>query len=231
MKISSLIEDARRYVVGYFDDDDEQYVHWLEEDWFSYVRMAIGIVALANQSTFTKVMDIELQEGSIQEIPDSCKTLKSVRGIRDERGVITSTVRKRSSSSLKLPTLRRKFCKGTTESDSGYRVKSYTLDEDDDRAIIVDPPVPEGVKATLSISCYAPPEVNSEDDDIELDNAQQTAVFELLLYYAWGVDIEDTANRDRSKLHWDNAMSLLRIMDATEAKALKRQAKLANGNN
>lgn len=231
MKISSLIEDARRYVVGYYDDDDEQYVHWLEEDWLSYVRMAIGIVALANQSTFTKVIDIELQEGSVQEIPDSCKTLKSVRGIKDERGVITYTVRKRSSSSLKLPTLRRQLCKSVTTSDGEYRVKSYTLDESDDRIIIVDPPVPEGTKATLTISCYSPPEVNTEDDEVDLDNSQQTAVFELILYYAWGVDIEDTANRERSKTHWDNAMTLLNIMDAVEAKTLKRQARLVNGNN
>lgn len=230
MKVSSLIEDARRYVVGYYDDDDEQYVHWLEEDWLSYVKMAIGIVALADQSSFTKTMDIDLVEGSIQEIPEECKTLKSVRGVKDERGVITHKVRKRASNSLKLPTLSRPLCKSITNSNSDYIVKSYSLDEDDDRIIIVDPPVPQGVSGILTISCYSPPTIETEDDDIDLSQAQQTAVFELILYYAWGVDIEDTANRERSNTHWAHAMTLLQILTDADSKALKKQARLMNGN-
>lgn len=230
MKVSSLIEDARRYVVGYYDDDDEQYVHWLEEDWLSYVKMAIGIVTLADQSSFTKTMDIDLVEGSIQEIPEECKTLKSVRGVKDERGVITHKVRKRASNSLKLPTLSRPLCKSITNSNSDYIVKSYSLDEDDDRIIIVDPPVPRGVSGILTISCYSPPTIETEDDDIDLSQAQQTAVFELILYYAWGVDIEDTANRERSNTHWAHAMTLLQILTDADSKALKKQARLMNGN-
>lgn len=230
MKVSSLIEDARRYVVGYYDDDDEQYVHWLEEDWLSYVKMAIGIVTLADQSSFTKTMDIDLVEGSIQEIPEECKTLKSVRGVKDERGVITHKVRKRASNSLKLPTLSRPLCKSITNSNSDYVVKSYSLDEDDDRIIIVDPPVPQGVSGVLTISCYSPPTIETEDDDIDLSQAQQTAVFELILYYAWGVDIEDTANRERSNTHWAHAMTLLQILTDADSKALKKQARLMNGN-
>lgn len=230
MKVSSLIEDARRYVVGYYDDDDEQYVHWLEEDWLSYVKMAIGIVTLADQSSFTKTMDIDLVEGSIQEIPEECKTLKSVRGVKDERGVITHKVRKRASNSLKLPTLSRPLCKSITKTNSDYIVKSYSLDEDDDRIIIVDPPVPQGVNGVLTISCYSPPTIETEDDDIDLSQAQQTAVFELILYYAWGVDIEDTANRERSNTHWAHAMTLLQILTDADSKALKKQARLMNGN-
>lgn len=231
MKISSLIEDARRYVVGYYEDDDEQYVHWLEEDWLSYVKMAIGIVTLADQSAFTKVMDIELVEGSVQEIPDECKTLKAVRGVKDERGVITHRVRKRASNTLKLPAISRPLCKSITKSNSDYVVKSYALDDDDDRIIVVEPPVPAGVTGLLTISCYSPPTIETEDDDIELTQAQQTAVFELVLYYAWGVDIEDTANRERSNTHWEHAMTLLKVINDADSKALKRQARVMNGNN
>lgn len=231
MKISSLIEDARRYVVGYYEDDDEQYVHWLEEDWLSYVKMAIGIVTLADQSAFTKVMDIELVEGSVQEIPDECKTLKTVRGVKDERGVITHRVRKRASNTLKLPAISRPLCKSITKSNSDYVVKSYALDDDDDRIIVVEPPVPAGVTGLLTISCYSPPIVETEDDDIELTQAQQTAVFELVLYYAWGVDIEDAANHRRSNTHWEHAMTLLKVINGADSKALKRQARVMNGNN
>jgi len=32
-----------------------------------------------------------------------------------------------------------------------------------------------------------------------------------MLYYAWGVDIEDPANRERSNQHWNNAMALMKL--------------------
>lgn len=88
---------------------------------------------------------------------------------------------------------------------------SYDFDPDNPRQIIVDPPVPAGVEASLVISCYQPPVVSGEDDIIDLGSDLESAVFELMLYYAWGVDIEDTASRERSNTHWQNAMTLMRL--------------------
>lgn len=224
MKLATLIEDAKRYVVGYYEDDGEQYVHWTEDDWLSYIRLAVGIIATADTELFTTTVDVELQAGSVQELPSPCKTLRSVRGQRDERGQITHIIRKRSSASLKLAPINRNTCKQITVGNTDYKVKSYTVDADDTKMIVVDPPVPEGTKATMVITCFAPPSLESLEDEIPFDDSHAAIVFELLLYYAWGVDIEDQASRERSDTHWKNAMTLLEIKDKQTSNLLKRMA-------
>ena len=227
MKVATLIEDAKRYVVGYYEDDGEQYVHWTEDDWLSYVRLAIGIIATADTELFTSVVDVKLQPGSVQELPEQCTALRSVRGQRNEQGHIEHIIRKRSSASLKLSPIRRPTCKQVTVGDGDYKVKSYTVDNDDPKMIVVDPPVPSGTNATMVITCYAPPKLASLDEDLPLDDTQASIVFELILYYAWGVDIEDQASRERSNQHWNNALKLMEIKDRQTEKLLKQIAKRA----
>lgn len=227
MYVRDLIDDAKRYVVGYYEDDDEQYIHWTEEDWMSYVRRAVGIVALADQDLFTKQMDIPLVAGSVQSIPDVCRSVKSVRGFRNEDGSL-NYIRKKSSASLKLPKPRREKCVGITKGDTAYQVKSYTLDPDDEKLLIVDPPVPAGFDGVLAISCYGHPTISSYDEELPFNETHATAVFELVLYYAWGVDIEDQANRERSNTHWANALKLLEITDNMIQRQLRREARRGN---
>ena len=102
------------------------------------------------------------------------------------------------------------MCSSRIKSNT-YKLNSYDIDPDNPRQIIVDPPVPAGTDATLVISCYQPPVVTSEDSAIDMGADLESAVFELMLYYAWGVDIEDTANRERSNQHWNNAMTLMKL--------------------
>lgn len=221
MKIAGLIEDAKRYVVGYYEDEGEQYVHWSEEDWLSYVRMAVGVIALTDVELFTSVVDVDLQPGAVQELPSQCQTLRSVRGQRGDNG-IEHLVRKRSHSSLRLPKITRPTCKMVTKSDGPYTVKSYAVDPDDPKVIIVDPPVPTGASATLVVTCYAPPAMKSVEEDLPLNDTHAAIIFELILYYAWGVDIEDQASRERSNTHWNNALKLMDIRDSAREKQLKR---------
>lgn len=227
MKVATLIEDAKRYVVGYYEDDGEQYVHWTEDDWLSYVRLAVGIIAAADTELFTSVVDVKLQPGSVQELPEQCTALRSVRGQRNEQGHIEHIIRKRSSASLKLSPIRRPTCKQYTVGDGDYKVKSYTVDNDDPKMIVVDPPVPAGTDATMVITCYAPPKLESFDEDLPLNDTHTSIVFELILYYAWGVDIEDQASRERSNTHWNNALKLMEIKDRQTEKLLKQIAKRA----
>lgn len=223
MKVSTLIEDAKRYVVGYYEDDGEQYVHWTEEDWFSYIRLAVGIVATADTSLFTSVVTCRLQEGAVQPLPRQCDRLVSVRGQAGDNGAIEHIPRKRSVTSRKIPSMSRPMCRITTDS-SGYKVKTYTIDPADPTMIVVDPPVPPGEHATLVITCYAPPRLTSMDDDIPFTDVHASVIFELILYYAWGVDIEDQASRERSNTHWNNAMKLMEISDKMQKENLKRLA-------
>lgn len=203
---SSLIEDVARYLSDY--EEDEAYVHWTREDLLSYFKRAVGIVATTNQKKFYKKTEIKLVEGVLQDVPDICESDVSVYGLADENGVVTQRARRSRIGSY--PKLGRPVCSGRVKSDA-YKLNSYDIDPENPRQIIVDPPVPAGVDATLVISCYQPPVVTGEESSIELGAELEAAVFELMLYYAWGVDIEDVANRERSNTHWHNAMTILKL--------------------
>lgn len=230
MKISALIDDAKRYVVGYYEDDGEQYVHWTEEDWLSYVRLSVGIIAAADVSLFTSVVEVPLKQGSVQELPAQCDSLRAVRGQKGDDGGVEHLPRKRSITSRKIPAISRPMCKNRVVGDTGYKVKTYTIDPDDPKMIVVDPPVPPGADATLVITCYSPPKLGSMDDEIPFTDVHTSVVFELILYYAWGVDIEDQSSRERSNTHWNNALKLLEISDKMQKDNLKKLAVKAVSN-
>ena len=203
---NSLIEDVARYLSDY--EEDEAYVHWTKEDLLSYFKRAISIVAMTNQKRFVKKTEVKLVAGILQDVPESCESDVTVYGMANEDGVVTERAR-RTKIGL-YPKLGRPVCSSRVKSNT-YKLSSYDIDESNPRQIIVDPPVPEGTDATLIISCYQPPVVTSEDSAVELGADLESAVFELMLYYAWGVDIEDRANRERSNQHWNNAMALMKL--------------------
>lgn len=203
---NSLIEDVARYLSDY--EEDEAYVHWTKEDLLSYFKRAISIVAMTNQKRFVKKTEVKLVAGILQDVPESCESDVTVYGMANEDGVVTERAR-RTKIGL-YPKLGRPVCSSHVKSDT-YKLSSYDIDESNPRQIIVDPPVPEGTDATLIISCYQPPVVTSENSAVELGADLESAVFELMLYYAWGVDIEDQANRERSNQHWNNAMTLMKL--------------------
>lgn len=201
---SSLRDDVARYLSDY--DEDESYVHWTEADLLSYFKRAVGIVTMAKKDKFIKQQQIKLQPGAVQEVPSQCESDVSVQGVQTDNGI----ERIRRANLNIFPSLGRPICKSKV-CGKGYKLNSYDIDPNNARSIIVDPPVPPDADATLVVTCYIPPTVDSIDSEVELGADLEAVVFELMLYYAWGVDIEDVANRERSNQHWNNAMTLLQL--------------------
>lgn len=223
MLVSGFIEEVSRYLQDNEFEDDVAYVHWTRDDLLTYLRNAVAIVAMVRKEEFTHTTDVELVEGIMQTLPSPCKSLKTVQGQKDERGVINKRIRETKLSSL--TGFARAVCTANTRSTGEYSVKSYSYDETDPKTIIVDPPVPKGVNATLTITCYAPPTISGEDDDLQIDVNIRPIIFELMLYYAYGVDIEDNANRERSNQHWKNALDLLQIYDYKQRDELRQMVR------
>lgn len=211
----TLIEDVARYLSDY--DEDESYVHWTQEDLLSYFKRAIGIVSIVKRDKFTKRTEIKLVEGVLQEIPSTCESDVKVLGLADENGNLKHIARKANHTTY--PPLGRPICKGKIKGNGEYKLHSYEYSEENPRYILVDPPVPANTDATLIISCYTPPAVTSLDSEVDLGADIESAVFEFMLYYAWGVDIEDNANRERSDSHWNKAIQLLQLSRGAEALA------------
>jgi len=222
MIISQVIDDVSRYLQDNEFEDDVQYVHWTKGDLLTYAQLALSIIAMVRKEDFTETVDVELVEGAVQTIPAQCKSVQTVQGQKNDDGVIVSRLREVRISNLSA--FSRPVCKPSVKfgASSEYRVKSFSYDDNDPRVIYVDPPVPANTNATLTISCYAPPVVKGEDDEIDLDQNLVAVVFELMLYYAYGVDIEDAPARERSMAHWKNALDLLQIYDYKERSALER---------
>lgn len=228
MVVSDLIEEVSRYLQDNEFEDDVSYVHWTKKDLLSYLRNAVSIVAMVRKEEFVTTIDVELVEGVVQTLPAPCKSLKTVQGQKDDRGVIQSRVRETKIS--KLSFFSRPACSARSKSDTGYVIRSFSYDENDPKTIYVDPPVGKGQTATLTVSCYAPPTISGEDDILDIDANMRAVIFELMLYYAYGVDIEDEANRQRSNTHFEVALKLLQIYDYKEQQALTRVAQgLRNG--
>lgn len=217
---SSLVEDVARYLSDY--DEDEAYVHWTREDLLSYFKRAVGIVTATNRKKFYKRTEIKMVEGILQDVPDHCESDVTVYGQADERGVVTERVRQTRIGAY--PKLGRPMCSSRVKS-STYKLNYYDIDPSNPRQIIVDPPVPPGTEATLVISCYQPPVFTGGDGELDLGSDLEAAVFELMLYYAWGVDIEDTASRERSNTHWQNAMSIMKFNLEMQAMAKRLAVK------
>nr|DAR25190.1 MAG TPA: head to tail adaptor [Caudoviricetes sp.] len=211
----TLIEDVARYLSDY--DEDESYVHWTQEDLLSYFKRAIGIVSIVKRDKFTRITEIKLVEGILQEVPSTCESDVKVLGLADENGTLKSIARK--ATHTKYPALGRPICKGRVKGNKDYKLNSYEYSDENPRYILVDPPVPANTDATLVITCYTPPDVTSLDSEVDLGADIESAIFELMLYYAWGVDIEDNANRERSDSHWNKAIQLLQLSNGAEALA------------
>lgn len=207
LAVSTLIEDVARYLSEF--DEDESYVHWTKEDLLSYARYAIGVVGTIKKDKFIKRTEIKMKPGAVQDVPENCESNVSVIGQADENGVVRELPKKLKIT--KFPKLGRVKCESRVKTDSEYKLTSYEYDQTDPTRILVDPPVPDGVDATLVISCYMPPSISSDSDTITAGSELEPVIFELMLYYAFGVDIEDSSSQQRSQQHWNNAMTLLNL--------------------
>lgn len=220
MNASQFIEEVSRYLQDNEFEDDVQYVHWTRDDLFNYFQLALSVVSMVRHEEFVQTVDVPLVEGAVQELPYPCKSLKSMQGQKDERGVITRKLRE--AKLTHLASFKRSICKAyATDRKNQYEVKTFSYDINDPKTIYVDPPVPKGVNATLTLVCYAPPDVTSVDEELLVDDNIRPIIFELMLYYAYGVDIEDIGARERSSQHWNNAMTLLQVYDYKQQEELR----------
>lgn len=205
-----LIEEVSTYLVD--QDPDAPFEHWSETDLLSYFRLAVEIVASTQKDKFIKRTSLTLISGAVQTLPTNCHELTGVIGQMDEAGTLTNFPRRTVHAGMHLKgRLGCQDCRTATLGVVDYAVDSWSYDPDNPNVIFVEPPVPAGVSASLELTCFVPPVVDNIDSDVDLGQQLRPAVFELMLYYAYGVDTESVPSRDRSISHWNNAIALLGI--------------------
>lgn len=204
-----LVNEVSTYLVD--QDPDAPFEHWSEDDLLSYFRLAVEIVASTQKDKFNKRVSLPLVEGILQTTPERCHDMTRVLGQSDASGAITSFPRRASMDGMHL---RGKIgcpdCYAKTDAQN-YKVESWYYDENDPNTLYVEPPVPAGANASLEIVCFVPPVVDNLDSEVDLGSQLRPAIFELMLYYAYGVDTESVPSRDRSAAHLNSAFTLLGI--------------------
>lgn len=203
-----LVQEVSTYLVD--QDPDAPYEHWSEDDLLSYFRLAVEMVASTQKDKFMKRVSMPLVEGVVQTPPERCYDMTAVLGQVDANGQLTIFPRRTALSGMHL---RGKVgcvdCQSRTVSPVDYVVESWGYDPANPDVIYVEPPVPAGANATLELKCFVPPTVDNLDSVVDLGAQVRPAIFELMLYYAYGVDTESVPSRDRSASHLNTAFSLL----------------------
>jgi hypothetical protein len=206
VKAQDLITQSAAYLsdneLGY------EYEHWSQADLYGYYRLAVALVAGVKREYFTQQIEVPLVPGAMQTLPPPCENVvdrrissASGRRLRVLTGALHETVN--------LPTC----------SPSGVSAPSaVSFVPGNARAFVVDPPATTGAEP-VTVTCFAPPQITSPDADVNIPETLRPAIFELMLYYAFGVDTESVPARDRSAQHWNNAMLLLGAASSRKSSA------------
>lgn len=199
--------DIVNSVSKYLDDQElgYEFTHWTEEELFEYLRMALDVIASTNRSKHSKHVEFPLVPGSLQTIPKNC-VAPAVVGYTDVYGIVQPVrkLTKEPSSGIGKP-----LCSATTSGE--YRLQSWAKSADDQNTVWVYPPVPQGVNTTMVVSCYSPPNPQTLEEELDITPEERAAVFELMLYYAFGTDVESVPNRERSEAHFNKAFTILGV--------------------
>ena len=208
MKAIDLIHDVSSYL-----SDQElgfEFEHWSNADLFSYYKLAVAAVASRKPALFVKATVVQLKPGAQQDLPAPCEN------IVDQYVTNAAGVRLRATT---IKSAQFAFLSSCVSVDAvDYTPKSVSFLPGAAQSFLVEPPAPPGVNTTVQVNCFAPPEITSTDAEVSIPGTFKPVIFEMMLYYAFGVDTESVASRSRSEFHFANAMLLIAPMRAPAAK-------------
>jgi hypothetical protein len=197
MLAKSAIEAVSKYLSDY--EADYEYTHWPETELLAHLGLALDIVASHNKLLFSVKTRVALSPGAIQHIPPPCQGVVDTLFSNQDGGLIHFTGIR--TNGLDFPS--------ACEESLPYRVRSIYLSPASPSVLSVMPPVPVGISSYIYVHCYIPPVISGFNDVVTLPSGLMSALFELQLYYAFGIDIESSASKERSGVHWQNAMLIL----------------------
>ena len=201
----SLVDMVSKYLVDH--EDGYEFILWSEADLLSYLNLALQIVAEHNANLFTAQRAIPLQSGAVQDIPISCES-PYLRGVKipGQELQLPRHIKTGPNSGIQQPQ-----CTNSTRCGNTYKMVGWSIASTDSTKIYVTPPVPEGVTGELILECYAPPTVSTIEAPLDIPERLIPAIFELMLYYAYGVDIESSSMIARADSHFARAFALLGV--------------------
>lgn len=199
---AALIARASAYLTD--DEPGFEFTHWTERDLSTYFDMALKLLAIALPEVSRGTCVVRVSSGSSVELPACCEALLGLVSVRVNGQPIDYRPRRTSVRGLAYaPLCPPEKVKG------GYRMDSWSYDPEEGGQVYLTPPVPEGTDVELTLQCVKPLQV--VNGKVDIPAKYDAIVFEFMLYYAWGVDIESPASRDRSAAHYKVALDMLGV--------------------
>lgn len=205
----SIIAEISRLL----NDQEENYefLRWSEAELQEYVNDGIAQVAMLKPDAFSKSIDVPLKAGYLQELPKEMTQLIDVLGSKNESGCMSAKPLKNDKNLFDVSRNYFSFCnKG--KSRGNYEVKGYSVDPNNPHTIFVNPPVPAGEEASLTVYGVVLPDGDSPD----IPKKYHNAVIEWALYRAFGKDLESAADNQLSQQHLQHFYSILQLSQQAE---------------
>lgn len=197
-----LIKDVARYLSEYDSSgaEEHQFREWSPEDLMSYFRLAIQQLVAADPKAFVKSIRVPTPADGLLVLPAECEECLGILRFTSADGKVTD--RPPYSDTAAFNTTR-PVC--TTSSAGGTSV-SISRDSIDRRSLFISPASAGG---TVTLSCVSVPDMAGLDITVDIPSRHYATIFNFMVSYAYGVDIESAPMRGRSDEHWNRAMTLI----------------------
>lgn len=212
-----LIPQVARYLSDYDNSPEFQYVEWTQADLLDYFRLSVQSLALLHPSAFTRTLDAPIQNG-MAVLPDDCTQYVKTVGVKDARGIMSFAVKEmpKSASTYRVG---RPVCEpaGATASGTGVTVQMVgaAADSAGQKTLAVSPTTATG---SVSVLCSCVPAVGSADESIALSPMFQPVIYNWMISYALGTDMEAVPMRERSDTYWKRGVDLLSAVLGVKSK-------------
>ena len=221
IRAAGLIEDVARYLSDFDSTDPEfAFTTWSRADLASYLRMSLASLMSVRPREFSKRVEIPMTGTDIVDLPDECDQLLSVVGYRRADGTLDTTVREVKEA--KRPISSRAVCAGSTTSGDGN--VQVLLADAGPRDFIVTPVLHDG---SMVVRCSVEPALEGGDALLDLPAKYEAVLFNWMVSYAMGTEVEAVALRQRSDEHWRRGGDLLNLSLSARQTARQTQASAA----
>jgi hypothetical protein len=210
-----LIPQVARYLSDYDNSPEFQYVEWTQSDLLDYFRLSVQSLALLHPSAFTRTLDAPIQNG-MAILPDDCTQYIKTVGMKDVRGIMSFAVKElpKTASTYRVG---RPVCEPSSAAGLGTTVQMVgaAADSAGQKTLAVSPTTAMGSVAVL---CSCVPAVGSADESVVLGPMFQPVIYNWMISYALGTDMEAVPMRERSDTYWKRGLDLLSAVIGVKSK-------------
>jgi hypothetical protein len=197
---------------------DRAFTRWGRGLLVEYLNLGIGEIATYRPEAFADRVKFTLSPGSVQNIPPDWD-VTAIESNEDGTPVVKGdTVMARAYNTYAV-------CQSTpveiVDGKSIYRVKTYGMDTENPRLLYVDPPVPNGVNASIYLNVMLAPReytLADWDENIALSHKFRASLVDYILASAFTLDTESPQSRARSDQLYSKFYRVMGVKYTQESK-------------